>query len=90
MLDVVAYLLELMVEMGGGEQATAMFLDFVDAFFLVPLRKGKYNYLVSASRGAFHIWLRVAQELGSTGSAGGCKALDAAVATSPHDDHAPR
>ena len=36
-------------------------LDFVNAFFLLPLRREEYRYFVAAFRGSFFVWLRVAQ-----------------------------
>ena len=60
-LDVIADLLEFMADLQDDELIIMMVLDFVNAFFLVPLKKEEYTYFVAAFRGSFYIWLRVAQ-----------------------------
>ena len=62
-LDVVADLLELMMELGDDDTETIVMavLDFIDAFFRVPLKEQEFKYFVAAFRGSFYIWLRAAQ-----------------------------
>ena len=65
-LDVVFDALELLSDLPEDEDLEAFVLDFVDAFWHLPLRDVERRYFVTKFKGKYLVWLRTAQ--GSRGA----------------------
>ena len=66
LMDIIFETLESMSELMYDEDLLYFVLDFIDAFFLVPLSKKERRFFVAQFRNQFYIWLRNAQ--GSRGA----------------------
>ena len=65
-LDLVFDTLEMMVDIPSDEDILFMVLDFIDAFWLLPLSQLERRYFVARLRGRYLVWCRTAQ--GSRGA----------------------
>ena len=66
MLDLVFESLEMMADLPADEDIEFLVLDFIDAFWLLPLSPKERRYFVAMLRGRYLVWCRTAQ--GSRGA----------------------